>query len=179
MYLRLSDDMPAVANRLAAPPIALSAALLNRSGNSKLLHAELEGRAIQAQTYSRTVWPRQHPLGLLQGRQDLCSFYFLESVVFSVIIAGYSSVTKILKLDSQNRPRRKNYRAFDHILQLAYVPGPAIADEALHRLRRDGINRSVHPSREVLDEMPHKQRNVLWTFTQRRNLKRKNIESVK
>ena len=43
----------------------------------------------------------------------------------------------------------------------------------------DRLDRTVHPPREVLDEVPHEERNVLRALPQRRDMNRKHVQPVK
>ena len=137
---------------------------ITESGNSKLLHPELECRAIQAQACCGALWPRQDPLGLLQSRKNLSAFDFFQSLLSYARVARHGSVAKVTERHSQDRARRENHCPFDHIFQLTDIARLAIADEALHCFRRDRINRPVHLPRKVLNEVPNKQRDVFQTL---------------
>src|ERR1700739_1015608 len=66
----------------------------------------------------------------------------------------------------------------DKILQLTNVSRPGAANQGLHSFRWNRLDYAVHPAREVLCKVPHKQRNVFTTVTKRRHMDRKNIESI-
>src|ERR1700730_13758614 len=72
-----------------------------------------------------------------------------------------------------------NHGTLDDVLQLADITGPGIRYEKVQSLL-------VHPadalsclSCETVDEVLDEQGNVFFSFSQRRNLNRKNIEAVK
>src|SRR5579862_10009272 len=53
-----------------------------------------------------------------------------------------------------------------------------IANQGVHRFRRNGVDLPVVPSTELLDEVPHQQGNVFSPLAQRRDSNRKYVESI-
>src|ERR1700730_7998666 len=101
---------------------------ITESANSKLLHPELECRAIQAQACCGTLRPRQYPLGLLQSRKNLSAFDFFQSLLSYAGVARHGPGAKVTERHSQDRARRENHCPFDHILQLTDISTAAIAE---------------------------------------------------
>ena len=62
---------------------------------------------------------------------------------------------QVIEGDLQRRPGRKDDRALDDVLQLAYVARPIIANERIHDRGWDGLNSPAHPPSEPLREMAH------------------------
>src|SRR5919204_3637066 len=105
--------MPAgwhIANRLASTKartrgrdVRIS---LTGTGDPKLAHAELQGGALQPQAHGRAVRSAQHPLGLLEHRQDVLTFGLFQGVV---VLAGRRDGPRrqVGERHLQNRPWRE------------------------------------------------------------------------
>src|SRR2546423_15661804 len=64
---------------------------------------------------------------------------------------------------------RQQHGALDHVIQLAYVAGPGMAQEQLHRVRRKSFTAGFPVTRSVaLQKMRGKKRDVLATLAERR-----------
>ena len=75
-------------------------------------------------------------------------------------------------------PWEKIHRTLNHILQLANVSRPWIANQRVHGLGRDGVDRLGHIEGEMLREVPNQERNIFGPLAQRRNVNGKNVQAV-
>ena len=73
-------------------------------------------------------------------------------------------------------PLRKNDRALNHILQLADISRPGIADQRVHGFGRDGFDLLAHIKREMLREVADQERYVFGALAQRRHMNGKNVQ---
>src|SRR5580704_13565778 len=85
---------------------------------------------------------------------------------------------KVSEGHSQDRTTAQDDSSLDQILKLADVPGPVVLKQGIHRLGRDALIMPFHACGELHGKMPHQQRDVLATLTQRRNSYRENMQSV-
>src|SRR5208337_1616853 len=146
--------------------------------DAQLLHAELQGRAVQAQLYRGTVRSGKHPASLLQSCQNVGPFGLFQGLRLPTIGAR-SDPRQFGNRDPQLGTGAHNYRSLDHVLQLPDVSRPAVADEGIHALLGDAFDVSVHALGEALDEMLHQQRDVLSPFAQCGNPDWEDIQPVK
>src|SRR6266581_6447455 len=72
-----------------------------------------------------------------------------------------------------------NHGPLDDVLQLADITGPGIRYEKIQSLLVNPADTLSCFSSETIDEVLDQQGNVFSSFSQRRNLNRKNIETVK
>src|SRR5258706_15641555 len=72
-----------------------------------------------------------------------------------------------------------NHGPLDDVLQLADITRPGIRYEKVQSLLVNPANALSCFSSETIDEVLDQQGNVFFSFPQRRNLDRKNIEAVK
>src|SRR5271154_4398749 len=75
-------------------------------------------------------------------------------------------------------PTRQDYRAFDHVLELAHISRPAVADQPLHRFALDAGYLAPDFHAEAADEVVHEWRNIFVAFAQRRQLNGKHVQTV-
>src|SRR5271166_1128002 len=165
---------------LASGPAAAEVRLLLiESGphDAELLHAELQGRAVQPQLYRGPVRSRQHPASLFQSCQNVRPFSLFQGLRFPTLRAR-SRARQFGGRDAQLGTRAQNHRPLDHVLQFANVSRPAVVDQSIHALLGDAFDVPVHAPGEVLNEMLHQQRDVLPPFAQCGNLDGKNIQPV-
>src|SRR5208337_3018652 len=146
--------------------------------DAQLLHAELQGRAVQAQLYRGTVRSGKHPASLLQSCQNVGPFGLFQGLRLPTIGAR-SDPRQFGDRDPQLGTGAHNYRSLDHVLQLPDVAGPTVVDESIHSLLGNAFDVSVHALGEALDEMMYQQRDVLAPFAQCGNPNRKDIQPVK
>src|SRR5262249_51038451 len=136
---------------------------LRRTDNAELFHSELESGAVQTETCSCSIRAREFPLGLFQYGQNVSAFGFFKRLARRGD-RGRGAMLEILQGHVKNIARGKNYGAFDEILQFTNVARPGITRQSVHRFCRNRIDIPVHLSCELLDEMTHKQWNVLGTI---------------
>src|ERR1700692_257673 len=108
----------------------------------------------------------------------MLAFSFLESPMPCAFLIGHARRVKTCKRRTEHGTGRNNHRMLDKILQLTNVSGPGVSNQGLHSFRWNRIDYAIHPTREVLYKVPHKQRNIFGTFTKRRHMDRKNVESI-
>src|SRR5208282_302912 len=65
-----------------------------------------------------------------------------------------------------------------YVFQLPDVARPLVANQGLHRFRRNRINRLAHSSRGLLYKMLHQEGDILRPVTQRRNMDGKHIQPI-
>src|SRR6185503_17073041 len=75
----------------------------------------------------------------------------------------------------QHRTARKNHSAFNEILKLANITGPAILSEACHCFGGDRFYWFLHLLRKLLCEEADQQRNIFSSFPERRQRNRKDV----
>ena len=75
-------------------------------------------------------------------------------------------------------PGRHDHRALDDVAQLADVAGPGIRLQRGHVVPGDRLDALAERLRELLDEAPDQQRNVLGPLAQRRHADREDVEPV-
>src|ERR1700733_4237408 len=75
-------------------------------------------------------------------------------------------------------PFRKNHRPLDHILQLADISRPRIANQRVHGLRGDGVDLPAHIESEMLRKVPDEEWDVFGALAQRRDVNGKNVEPI-
>src|SRR5258708_9338538 len=72
-----------------------------------------------------------------------------------------------------------NHRALDDVMQLADITGPGIRHKKVQRLLVYPADALSCFSCETIDEVLDQQGNVFFSFSQRRNFNRENVETVK
>src|SRR4051794_14625108 len=83
---------------------------------------------------------------------------------------------QVLRLDE--RARRQDRRALDHVAQLADVPRPAVVFEHAHRLLIDAGDVLLIARVEFVDERLDEQRQIVLALAKRRQAERKDVEAV-
>jgi|SRR5882724_1742265 len=78
-------------------PSHRTTACIDTSDDPKLLHAEVECRAIQSQTRCCTPGAGKNPLGFLQCRQDVLTLDVLQSLAVISAIPKCDSTAKVLR----------------------------------------------------------------------------------
>src|SRR6266850_6388513 len=73
---------------------------------------------------------------------------------------------------------RDDHRPFDHVLQLANVPGPRVGLEAIERPLADPTKGPAGLPRVAPDEVLHQDRNVFPPLSQRGHLEWEHVESI-
>src|SRR6266513_2490098 len=102
-----------------------------------------------------------NPVGPLQGFEDPQAFRLLQNVAKSGIVFGIRSGGLLLRktsrlqfqignIEVKHRPCRNNDSSFDHILEFAYVPGPLVSAQRVHRRGWNRVNHLVHAPAELL-----------------------------
>src|ERR1700722_18498893 len=151
---------------------------LGGTGNSQLLHAKLERGTLDTQSSSGSIRARENPVGLFQNRKDMPSLDFFKG-------RGSVGIARLRRARLQIAQRHleygtfgKNHRALDHILQLADVSRPRIADQCIHRLRGDGIDLLAHIEGEMLRKVADEEWDVFCALAQWGNMNGKNVEPI-
>src|SRR5262249_40325566 len=72
----------------------------------------------------------------------------------------------------------EDYRALNNVLQLANVARPLISLAEFHRALFDLTDALRHLLGKPLDEVFDENRNVLWPFAERRDIKGKDVQAV-
>ena len=73
---------------------------------------------------------------------------------------------------------RRDERAFEDVLEFAYVAGPVVAFERVAGPARQAGNGTAEAARGSAQEVPGEQRDVLATLAKRRHRDRKDVETV-
>src|SRR5207245_4055806 len=118
-----------------------------------------------------------NPVGPLQGFEHPEAFRLLQTVAKSGIVFGIRSGGLLLRktsrlqfqignIEVKHRPCRNNDSSFDHILEFAYVPGPLVSAQRVHRRGWNRVNHLVHAPAELLRKVADEQRNILLTLPQ-------------
>src|SRR5207302_1579674 len=113
-----------------------------------------------------------NPVGPLQGFEDPQAFRLLQNVAKSGIVFGIRSGGLLLRktsrlqfqignIEVKHRPCRNNDSSFDHILEFAYVPGPLVSAQRVHRRGWNRVNHLVHAPAELLRKVADEQRNIV------------------
>ncbi len=71
-----------------------------------------------------------------------------------------------------------NHCPLNHILKLSNVAWPVIADQCLHSFRWNGVDHTLIPAAEFFDEVADEQRNVFFSFPQRRHSDGEDIQPI-
>jgi hypothetical protein len=82
------------------------------------------------------------------------------------------------KGNMKHRTFRNDDRTFDHILQFSNISRPVIADQGLHRFRRDGVSPAAITPAEFLNELTDQQRNIFLSLAQRWHSDGKDIQPI-
>src|SRR5712664_1911539 len=148
----------------------MSARLCRTARDSELLHSQLEGGAFHCKMCRRAIRAGHNPIALLESFKNLLTFRFPQNVVKCAIGRFRSrgfflrraslGKFKIGNIDAQDRTRRDNHGALDHILKFSYVPRPMIAAQGIHCRRWNRFHDLFHLRRKLLREVPHQQRNI-------------------
>src|SRR5271167_441928 len=75
-------------------------------------------------------------------------------------------------------PPRQDYRAFDHVLELAHISRPAVVHQPFHCLSLDAGDLPPDFQAEAADKVVHEGSNILAALAQRRQLNWENVEAV-
>src|SRR5882724_1319245 len=161
--------------------------LCRTAHDSEFLHSQLEGGSFHCKMCSCAIRVGHNPIALLESFKNLFTFRSLQNVVKCTICrfrrnrffrrrAGLGNL-EIANINSQDRTRRDNYRALDHILKFSYVPRPMIPGQGIHCRRWNRLNHSVHAPGKLLGKVPHQEWNIPLAFPQGRDVHGKNIQA--
>src|SRR6266702_3920535 len=78
----------------------------------------------------------------------------------------------------QNRTLAQDDRPFDDVFEFTHISGPWEMNQALHGLRRDCVERTIHLARKSPGKEPHQAWNVFRALAQWWDRNRKYIEPV-
>ena len=82
---------------------------------------------------------------------------------------------QVVRLD--HRAGRGDHGLLDHVLELADVPGPVVAEQSREGLPGHGLGRQPALD-QLLEEVVHQERHVLEPFPERRELDRDHVEPI-
>src|SRR3984885_5552100 len=151
---------------------------MSAPGDTQLLHAEIQGRAVQSQARRCAAASGKNPPGFFQGLEDMGALDLFQSLMAACVLTWRDPRIQVPERKPQDRTGAQNYRAFDYVLQLPDVARPSVMNQSLHRFRGNRIDRLAHSSCGLLYKMLHQQRNILRTFPQGRNVDRKHIQAI-
>src|SRR5258706_4836579 len=147
--------------------------LVDPSRSSEAIRLELPVQRARRDTENLRSFALM-PARLFEHREYLLSPQLIEVarsglVVLVGVHVDHAVGTKLERqiLGAQLIANRKYHRAFDHVSQLAHVPGPRVIHKHFHRV---GAQTRVLPAAHETEEMLGQRRNVFGPFAQRREL---------
>ena len=140
----------------------------------------LECCSFHAEARGGTGWAANHPPGFIENPQDVFSFgLFKGEGTGRRVGCNWSCwLFELCKRNFQLRIARKNNAAFDEVFEFAHIAGPVVVHQRVHRAGRNHIDWFLHAFGVSLREVSNKERNILFTFPQRRNHDRKDVKPV-
>ena len=167
----------------------MAARLCRTARDSELLHSQLESGSFHCKMCRCPVWAGHNPIAFLESFKNLLTFRFLQNPVKCTICRFRRTGSslrraspgrfKIGDIHAQDRTRRYDYGALDHILKFSYVSRPMIPAQGIHCRRGNRFDYPVHAAGKLLREMPHQERNIPLAFPQGRDVHGKNIQAKK
>src|SRR5712671_2371263 len=126
--------------------------------------------------------PGHSPPALAQG--SLYHLFLLGSKLLRQFQLAFRIVCERLPrqptlIDGEIFGFENNHGPLDDVLQLADITGPGIRYQKVQSLLVNPADALACFSRKTVDEVLDQQENVFFSFPQRRNLNRKNVETVK
>src|SRR5574342_967235 len=144
--------------------------------DAELLHAGLESRSLEAQDPGGAAVPADPPPGLLERRDDVLALDVLEAPQRPPRAATGRRRQEVGKLEPALGG--ENHGPLDDVLQLAYVPGPAVGGQPVQDVRTQGAHGLPHLRRVEHGEMPGETRDILPPLSQGREIDREDVEAV-
>src|SRR5947209_136952 len=144
--------------------------------NSQFPHLTYKRRSVQPESRGCAVPSANNPIGFSKSRYDVGSIRIRECAR-----AGdrHSFSREFRNGRSQfHTALRQNDRSLYEILQFPDIARPIISHESRHHISRNTPNRFSLAAFGCTEEVIYKQRNIICSFAQRREIDRKYIQSI-
>ena len=137
--------------------------LLLHPHNPVLPHPGAEGAGVEAEEYSRPVFPLDPPAGFFEHLKDVVMFEFHERFIVpaNLFLSFFERIKTIQNL--QRAPLADDYRPFNDALKLPNVAGPAVLLQGIQGVLCHGLDLFADFLIEFGDKMIDEQRDVIFS----------------
>src|SRR6185436_5967409 len=136
-------------------------------------HPALERGRLDPENFRGAVLPADAPADSIENGADVLPLHVGKAGrCGGVVVLGAK------RLDHERRSLGHDHGPLDHVPELANVAGPGVALERREAHLRDGLDALVERLRELVDEGPDEDRDVLDPLAQWWNLDGEDIEAV-
>src|SRR5260370_10307960 len=143
--------------------------------NTEAPHFVKQRGALQAESCSCPSRASELPIGAPASSENFSTHFGFEGGVLNL---GLRWLIAFERRWFKDAIIGKNNAARDVVLELSNVAGPMIAHQGAHGFVRNRIDRFVHRSSELLNEMLHEVWNIGFPFAQWRQINRENVQPV-
>src|SRR5262249_22922351 len=148
--------------------------------NSQMQHSRAERARVDGKESGRALGSADAPMRHIERMADRRALRFLQRHDLATRTRDFGDPSLLEKpIHLENRIAHEDARALQHVSELADIARPGIADQSLHRGRRDPQHRLVQlalqPDQEMLDQL----RYVLRSLAKWRHPDGEDVQAIK